>query len=454
MEAPIQYVHTSDGVDIAFWSIGEGPALVAMPSFPWSHLQEEWSIPEVAHWYGALGRGRRLVRYDGRGFGLSQRDMSVFDLDAHVRDLAAVVDRAGLERFDLYAGQHSGAPGIAYTVSNPERVAHLILWCSYADGVAYSNIPVIQATRQIMHHDWDFYTEAVARLLLGWTEPEAARRFATLVRASTTPEVAAAALAATLAVDVRPLLARVAVPTLVISRPKVRGASFEQSRLMAAAIPGARLALLDGDATAPYLGDVDAVLREIAGFISGSVPALPTAAPVPGALQTILFTDIEASTTLTSRLGDAAARDVMRRHEQMVREALRGHGGTEVKAMGDGFMASFPSAVAAVECAVRLQRSQAANNVAAAEPLRIRVGLDAGEPIAEDGDLFGTAVITAARIAAHAGAAEIWVSDVVRQLVRGKGLRFIDKGEVGLRGLDEPMRLHSVVWEDEEESPT
>jgi len=197
MEPPIQFARTPDGVDIAFWAIGEGPALVAMPSMPWSHLRLEWSIPEVERWYRMIGRGRRLVRYDGRGFGLSQREAPSFDLQAQVADLAAVIDRAGVDRVDLLAAQHSGPPAIAYAVQNPDRVAHLVLFCTYASGSAYASLPVIAATRGIIHQDWEFYTEAVARLLLGWTQPEAASRFARLIAACTTPELAGAVLAAT-----------------------------------------------------------------------------------------------------------------------------------------------------------------------------------------------------------------------------------------------------------------
>jgi class 3 adenylate cyclase len=446
MEPPIQFTRTSDGVDIAFWGIGEGPTLVAMPSMPWSHLKLEWSIPEVARWYALIGRGRRLMRYDGRGFGLSQRSAASYDLEAHVADLSAVVERSGADRVDLFAGQHSGPPAIAYAVRHPERIAHLVLFCSYADGRAYSAQPVIAATRPIIHQDWDFYTEAVARLLLGWTQPDAASRFAQLINECTTPEAASAVLAATSDFDVTALLEQVAVPTLVIYRPRLRAASFEQARLLASAIPGAQLVLLEGDSVAPYLGDVAATAAELNAFLTGTAAAPPHGGT--GALQTVLFTDIAGSTTLTDRLGDEAARVVMRRHEQIVRDALRKHGGVEIKAMGDGFMASFGSAVAAVECAIALQRSLVAHNLTAAEPIRIRVGINAGEPIAEDGDLFGTAVIAAARIGAQAGVGQIHVSDVVRQLVAGKGFPFRDLGEVALRGFEAPMRIHAVEWQN------
>ncbi|MEK7251935.1 MAG: adenylate/guanylate cyclase domain-containing protein [Actinomycetota bacterium] len=448
MEPGIQFARTADGVNIAFWTMGDGAPLVAMPSMPWSHLQLEWSIPEVARWYTDLSRSRRLVRYDGRGFGLSQREAPSFSLDAQVLDLEAVVDRAGIERFDLYAGLHSGPPAIAFAARYPDRVAHLVLFCSYPDGAAYGARPIVQATRPIIEQDWEFYTEAVARLLLGWEEPEAAHRFAHLVKECTTPSVATAVLAATATFDVTGVLGDLQVPTLVIHRRELHDLFMDHARALASGISGARLVVLEGTSVAPYLGDVEAVIAEVDAFLSDGVMAPRVARPTGGSLQTILFTDIEGSTTLTHRLGDSRVREVLRQHERIVRDGLRKHQGVEIKAMGDGFMASFGSAVAAVECAIAIQRSFAEHNATADEPIRIRVGMNAGEPIAEDDDLFGTSVIAAARIGAQAGAGEIYVSDVVRQLVAGKGFRFTDRGETTLRGFDEPMRLHEVRWED------
>ena len=443
----IQFSRTADEVNIAYWAMGEGAPLVVMPSMPWSHLQLEWSIPEVARWYTDLGHRRRLIRYDGRGFGLSQRDVPSLSLDAQVADLEAVADGAGIERFDLYAGLHSGPPAIAYAVRFPERVTHLVLFCCYVDGALYGASPLTQATRPIIGQDWEFYTEAVARLLLGWSEPDAAHRFARLVKECTTPEVAMAALSATATYDVTALLSEVKVPTLVLHRRELRIGSMDQARALAAGIPGARLVVLEGVSVAPYLGDVDGVVAEIDGFLSdGAAERRRLERTAAGALQTILFTDIEGSTGLTQRLGDAGARRVLRQHEQIVRGGLRKHHGEEIKAMGDGFMASFGSAVSAVRCAIELQQSLAEHNATAAEPIRIRIGINAGEPIAEDDDLFGTAVIAASRIGGHAEAGEILVSDVVRQLVAGKGFRFRDRGEIGLRGFDDPVHVHGVEW--------
>jgi len=289
----------------------------------------------------------------------------------------------------------------------------------------------------------------VARLLLGWTEPEAARRFAALMRECTTPAMAHKALAATNTFDVTGLLPQVRTPTLVMHRRELRITTLDSARTLAAGIPNARLTVVEGASVAPYLDDMDAVVREVDAFLTDRPAAERTRIRTganAGALRTILFTDVEGSTALTQQLGDKGARDVMRAHERIVREELRGHNGTEIKTMGDGFMASFGSAMAAVACAIALQNSFAAHNESASQPILIRVGMNAGEPIAEDDDLFGTVVIAAARIGARAHGGEILVSDVVRQLVAGKGFSFVDRGEVNLQGFDDPMRLHEVRW--------
>src|SRR5205823_1524878 len=194
-------------------------------------------------------------------------------------------------------------------------------------------------------------------------------------------------------------------------------------------------------------GDLGAAVSE---FVRGSsqAAAAARAARSPGGLQTILFTDVEGSTAFTDRLGDAAARNVLREHERITRETLKAHGGAEVKTMGDGFMASFASITSAMECAIALQRAFASHTESKPEPLHVRVGLNAGEPIEEDGDLFGATVILASRIAAKAGTGEILVPDTVRGLLSGKGFMFSDRGAFVPKGFDDTVHLYEVRWHD------
>ena len=170
-----------------------------------------------------------------------------------------------------------------------------------------------------------------------------------------------------------------------------------------------------------------------------------------GALRTILFTDVEEHTSMMHRLGDERGRALLREHERLTREALAEHGGSEVKTMGDGFMVSFHSAQRALDCAIALQQSLATHNGSSDETIRVRIGINAGEPISEDGDLFGASVIAAARIAAKAKGGEILAANVVRELVAGKGFLFADRGLMELRGFDDPVKIFEVNWMEEEE---
>lgn len=161
----------------------------------------------------------------------------------------------------------------------------------------------------------------------------------------------------------------------------------------------------------------------------------------------VLFTDLVGHTEMMRRLGDRAGRELLREHERITRDTLAQHGGVELKTMGDGFMAAFDSAVAAMDCAVALQRAFAEHADVSAEPLRVRIGLNAGEPVQDDGDLFGSSVILAARVAAQAGAGEILIPEPVRHLLTGKEYVFADRGEYVLKGFEDRMRLFEVRWQ-------
>ena len=447
MEPRIQYAQTTDGVSIAFWTLGQGMPFVHMPP-PFTHIQMEWQIPEVRRWYERLAERRKLIRFDTGGFGLSQREVPEFSLDSYLLEVDAVVDRLGLERFVLLGFEHSGPTAIVYAARHAERVSHLVLWCAYARPSDWTRSPLIQATRALIQKDWETYTETIAHVAFGWSEGEQARRFAALIRESTTPEAVEMGISALDEFDVTAFLPQVTAPTLVLHRREVPYPAVDVARDLASRIPDARLALLEGASVLPYLGDMETVATAIDEFLGEGEEAAAVAEPTLGAVHTILFTDMEGSTSLTQRLGDAKAQEVLRTHNAIVRDALKAHSGSEIKHTGDGIMASFASASRALQCAIAIQRAFAEHNESAGEPIRVRIGLNAGEPIAEEKDLFGTAVIMAARIAAQAAGGEILTSDVVRQLVAGKGFRFADRGEVALRGFEEPVRLYEVRWRE------
>ncbi len=449
MEPRIQYAKAKDGVSIAFSTLGEGGPLVVMPE-ALSHIQMEWQFPAWREWHEALAGKRMLVSYDRRGSGLSERDVTDYSLDVMVLDLEAVVDRLGLERFALLAPSFSGLVAIAYAVRHPERVSHLVLWCSFSRGPDWWRSSRAQAFRAIRVTDWELYTESLVDLGMGLRLGEEERRAAaTFIREAVTWETYKAFMEAVEAFDVTELLSKVKSPTLVLHSREMLFPEVGLARELASRIPDARLALLEGTSQIPALGDTETVLSAIDEFLGeGEEGVAGTERPDVGAFRTVLFTDVEGSTALTQRLGDAKARELLREHERMVREALKAHGGSEVKTMGDGFMASFSSATRALECAIAVQRAFAEHNESAEEPIKIRVGLNAGEPIAEEDDLFGTAVIEAARITAAAQGGEILVAYVVRELAKGKDFLFADRGETSLRGFEDPVRLFEVSWRE------
>ena len=446
MEQQIRFCTTSDGVRIAYATAGEGPPLVVAHGWV-SHLQWEWSYPDARAFWEGLAQGRLLVRFDKRGSGLSDWDAHDLSMEGQVRDLQAVVDTLGLECFALMGISEGGPTAILYTARHPERVSHLILYGSWHRW-PYS-AEVVGPMLALVRAQWGMGAAALSAAFVPSGDPTKAAAFTEWQRVAASGETAARWVEGYMDVDTTSLLKDIQVPTLVVHRRGDALSPFELGREMATLIPGARLEPLEGDIHVPFWGDSKAILDAIDGFLRErkAKTEVEAAAAAPGAPLTILFTDVEGSTALTQRLGDAKAREVLRAHERIVREALKAHGGSEVKTMGDGFMASFSSATRALECAIAMQRALAEHSESAEEPIRVRIGLNAGEPIAEEEDLFGTAVILAARIAASAQGGEILVANVVRELAAGKGFLFSDRDDVALRGFEDPVRLYGVSWE-------
>jgi class 3 adenylate cyclase len=223
------------------------------------------------------------------------------------------------------------------------------------------------------------------------------------------------------------------------------------SRDLASKIPGGRLAMLEGVSPYPAAGEIEPAVRAIQEFLGARRQDAPPA-PSRSAFRTVFFTDLVGHSEMMRRLGDEGGRAVLREHEKITREVLRLHEGTEVKSLGDGFLASFGSVAQAVTCAVALQRRfqewNRGQEVSGFNALHVRIGLHAGEPIEDDDDLFGTTVILASRIAATAGGGEILVGGVVRDLCAGKGFSFLDRGLVVPKGFEEPLNLYEVAWRE------
>ena len=445
MQPSIQFVTTADGVRVAYSVCGSGRPLVLVR--PWvSHLQLLWDDPAFSSFFGRLARHFLLVRYDGRGNGLSQRDVSGVTFDHLLLDLETVAAHLDLRDITFFGDTFGGAVCIAYTARHPERVARLILHGAYARGSANATpeqaASIIAAVRNLPD---------AKRLLTHYTFPgdeEAAHRRVPM-HEIISRRVAAELYTLAFQIDVSDLLPGINVPALVIHRRRSMTIPFAAATELASHLPDARLVALEGREHNAWEGDSAPALAAISDFLGVDLGVPMEEAPAGASPLTVLFTDMEESTALTQRHGDEKAQEIVRAHNRLVRQALKTHGGSEIKHTGDGIMASFASASSAITAAIAIQRGFDEHNASnPALAVRVRIGLNAGEPVAEEGDLFGTAVQLAARVRDHAKPGQIIASDVVRQLVAGKLFLFSDLGEVALRGFEDPVRLFELRWQE------
>jgi pimeloyl-ACP methyl ester carboxylesterase len=274
----VEYVTTSDGIRIAYATRGRGPAIVSMSPLPCRHIELEWEEPDERRWLESLGRGRTLVQYDPRGFGLSERDATTSSLDASDRDLDAVLERVAPGGATLFAAVSAGPLAIAYAAHHPDRVSNLILWCSSSRGMEGLG-PQLDALLGLVEQNWELATETAAHVLRGWSAGQSARRLATMLRACATPSAVRAFAGLARQLDVTPLLAEVRSPTLVLHRRRLTWIPSERAIELAARIPGALLVLLDGDSMAPWAGDAAAAARAIDEFLGAAPEEDPEEAP-------------------------------------------------------------------------------------------------------------------------------------------------------------------------------
>lgn len=456
MEQRIQFCTTPEGIRIAHAVHGEGYPLISISGWT-SHIELMWETNEAYRdsVLEAVARGYQRIIYDKRGTGLSTRPVDDLSTEAQVRDLEALVTQLKLKKFVLYGYSEGGPIAIAYAAAHPRHVSHLVLQGTYPLGSALSKPEAQRAMLALVRAEWGIGSMTLANLFMNGASQEEIDGFQRFQRKAASAEEAASMLEADYRRDVTDDLQKIAAPTLVLHGTKDRAIPIAAGRDIAAGIRGARFVTYDGGHIP--IGDVRTDVNEkIFAFLDEhreqkKSRATPKAAQEPhSGLVTIMFTDIEGSTSMTQRLGDAGAQDLLRTHNALLRAALKDHGGREIKHTGDGIMASFPLASSALDCAIAVQRAFAAHNAEHADAaVRVRIGLNAGEPVAEDdpggrGDLFGTSVQLAARVCAKAEPGQVLASNVVRELAAGKGHLFADQGDVVLRGFEDPVRLYEV----------
>ena len=447
----LRYAQASDGVSVAYWTYGEGPLLVEGPLIPFSHIEAEWQNPHVRRWYERMGDVVTLVRYDGRGTGLSARGADDISLEGHVKDLEAVVGQFGEEPVALLGVFHGGPAAVLYAARNPERVSHLLLWCTYARGSDYWKADQSEGLRALRQTDYQLFLRTGAHELIGWADDGQSDAFAEVMREAVEPEQADELLASTRGWDVSSALSQVVAPTLVVHRRNLDWIGIGLSRDLASAISGAQLTQIDGNSPLPAAGPIDVAAETVTRFLG--LEASPSNDAGKGTVRVVLFTDLVGHTQMMDKLGDELGRQILREHEQISRGVIAEFRGTEVKSLGDGFMASFESVSTAIEASTTLQRRiEARNSTQQADgyPLAVRAGINAGEPVEEDGDLFGAAVILASRIAGEATGGQILVSNAVRELVAGKKFSFTQGAHFVPKGFSEEVQTWEVRWQPDQ----
>jgi class 3 adenylate cyclase len=441
MEAPdIKYVRADDGTSIAYAVLGDGPFdLLCIPGFV-SHLELFWEAPGADHYFGRLSSFARLIMFDKRGQGLSDRPPGPPPLEQSAADARMVLDAAGSEKAAVYGISEGGPMSILLAATSPERVTALALygtWARLVQGPDYpEGIPPAQFERFIAANRDNWGGPVALSLwapsLLG--DADAERWWARLLRQGISQSGAEALIRLYAEVDIRDVLPTIAVPTLVAHRTGDRMVPIEAARVLAAGIPGAKLVELPGDDHIP-VADPDQVIDEVEEFLTGH-----RAEREPDRmLATVMFTDIVDSTRRAAELGDKGWRQLLERHDQLMRRELERHRGREVKTIGDGFLATFDGPARGIRCATSAR--EAVRDLG----IEIRAGLHTGEVEVMGDDIAGIAVNIGARVGAAAGPGEVLVSRTVTDLVAGSGIGFADRGVHALKGVPGEWRLYAVA---------
>jgi pimeloyl-ACP methyl ester carboxylesterase/class 3 adenylate cyclase len=436
-----RYAKSGD-VHIAYQIVGEGPRdLVLVPGWA-SHVECFWEEPGFARFLGRLATFSRLIIFDKRGTGLSDRVPGIPTLEERMDDVRTVMDAAGSERAVLCGISEGGPMSALFAATYPERTASLVLYGAQAKFTPDQSYPWGWTLEQLdafvatVTASWGQADSPTLALLAPSVADDLALRhwWARYERQSASPGAFAALFRMNAEIDVRPVLPTIRAPTLVLHREGDRCVTVDHGRYLAEHIPGAKYVELPGIDHLVIVG-FDPILDEIEEFVTGVRPG-PT---WDRALATVLFTDIVGATEQTARLGDQRWRDLLDRHHALIRTELAFFRGREVKTLGDGFLATFDGPARAIRCACAIRDGLRPLGI------EIRAGLHTGECELMGDDVGGIAVHIGARVAARAAPGEVLVSSTVKDLVAGSGLHFVDRGVHKLHGVPEEWRLFELA---------
>ena len=428
---PVTHYAKSGDVSIAYQVFGEGPTnLAVVPGFV-SNIESSWDEPDLARWMLRMGSYARVVVFDKRGTGMSDRVADLPGLDQRMDDLRAVMDAVGMEHACVLGISEGGSLSALFAATYPARCRALVLCGSFARTSEERTAALLAYIDQAWGTGGSLPKFAPTRA----NDPAFQRWWGRFERLGASPAAATALVRMNGQIDVSDILPTIRVPTLVIHRTGDQAVSVESGRFLAEHIPGARYLELPGTDHLPFVGDnADEMADAIEEFLTGARAPVT----VDRVLATVLFTDIVASTEKAVVLGDRRWRDLLDSHHATIRRNLARFRGHEVKTTGDGILATFDGPARGVRCACAI-----ADEI---RPLgiEVRAGLHTGECEMIDDDVGGIAVHIGARVASLAGASEVLVSRTVKDLVAGSGLRFGDRGSQSLKGVPGEWHIYAV----------
>lgn len=441
MQAETRYARSGD-LWLAFQVLGHGPIdLLFAPGYL-SHLEQNQWWPAYASFLERMASFSRLIVFDRRGTGLSDRILTLGSFEEMMDDIGAVLDAAGSERAALFGGAEGGPMCALFAATYPERTSALVLGAAYARRTWAPDYPwgldedAQQRIFSSYETRWGREDFGVRALAPSSADDERFRQWhAQACRFAGTPSSALAWFRITMEIDIREVLPAIRVPTLVIHRSGDRVIPVEAGRHLAEHIPDARYAELDGDDHYPFVGDQDAIVDEVEEFLTGSRRHREP----DRVLATVLFTDIVGSTERAAELGDRSWTALLDDHHALVRDRLEQFRGKEIRISGDGFLATFDGPARAIRCAC------AVRDAVRGLGIEIRSGLHTGEVELAETGVEGIAVHLGARIAELAQPGEVLVSSTVKDLVVGSGIEFAERGMHALKGVPGDWRVHLVT---------
>ena len=441
MMPAIRYATTVDGLSIAYQELGDGGIDVIYLPGTVSHLEMAWELDGRRHLMERFSTFSRFVKFDKRGTGLSDRSMGTGTPEARIDDVRAVMDDIGIHRAVVLGHSEGGTLAALFAALHPDRVERLILYNAYAYGPLCENHPRPESARRVADQmlerwarDW-----GSGRALSMWvddiTDIEAAGRYE---RSACTPSGIVQYMATNFRIDVRPVLAAIQVPTLIVHGTRDQIIPYFFAELFAAQIPGATLVPVDSGHASAADGSADAAINAMQSWLTGQAEQEPLL-PLERVLTTVLFTDLVDSTSIAAHLGDAEWKTILDRHDDVCRRAVERYRGNLIKSTGDGILATFDGPGRAIDCAQTI-----AVNLTGLH-LQIRAGIHTGEIELRHNDIGGIAVNLAARVMSAAANGEVWVTNTIPSLVVGSQHDFSDRGEHQLKGIPGTWTLFAAT---------